>query len=82
MTQSRLSSFYEVCFNILIGYSINFVTNLVLIPLFLHTSVPLLANFLMGLPYTAIAIIRQYVIRRFFNARLRAAAQKLAGDTK
>ena len=80
MIQSRLSSFYEALFNIAIGFTISFFANLVLIPLFLHTEVPLLANWWMGCAYTAISLVRSYVIRRWFNARLVAAAQHLAGS--
>jgi hypothetical protein len=78
--QTRLSSFYEACFNILIGYAINFTANIVLIPYFLHTP-PLdwRVNFVMGIPYTVISIVRQYAIRRWFQRRLHAVALKLAG---
>ena len=76
--QSRLGSFYEALFNILIGFTINFFANLVLIPLFLHTEVPLLANWWMGCAYTIISLVRSYVIRRWFNQKLQAAALALA----
>jgi hypothetical protein len=33
----------------------------------------------MGLIFTVISVVRSYVIRRWFNARLHAAAQRLAG---
>jgi membrane protein implicated in regulation of membrane protease activity len=80
MQQSRLSSFYEACMNIVIGFTINFFANLVLIPLFLGVEVPLLANWWMGCAYTVVSLIRSYVIRRWFNARLHAAAMRLAGQ--
>ena len=79
MSQSRLSSFYEACMNIAIGFTINFFANLVLIPYFLGVEVPLAANWWMGCAYTAISLVRSYVIRRWFNARLHTAARHLAG---
>lgn len=78
MIQSRLGSFYESLFNIIIGFAINFFANLVLIPFFLHAEVPLLANWWMGCAYTVISLVRSYVIRRWFNAKLHAAAARLA----
>jgi hypothetical protein len=79
MTQSKLGSLYEALFNIIIGFTINFIANLVFIPMFLHVEVPLLANWWMGCAYTVVSLIRSYVIRRWFNAKLHAAATKLAG---
>lgn len=86
MTQSRLSSFYEALFNIFIGFSINFVANIWLIPMFAvgsdgqPASLSMAANWWMGCAYTVISLIRQYVIRRWFNERLRLAAMRLAGE--
>ena len=79
MEQTRLGSFYEACVNVVIGFSINFLANLWLIPIFLHVSVPLLANWWMGLAYTAISLIRSYAIRRWFACRIKALSERLAG---
>lgn len=78
MTQSKLASFYEACFNVIVGFAVNFAANLVLIPLFLHATVPLAANWWMGCAYTVISLVRSYVIRRWFNAKLHAAAVRIA----
>jgi hypothetical protein len=80
VSQSRLSSFYEACINIVIGFTINFFANLVLIPYFLHTEVPWVANWWMGCAYTLVSLVRSYVIRRWFNAKLHAAALRMAGE--
>lgn len=78
MNQTKLGSFIEAVFNVLIGFSINFIANLCIFPLFgMHIS--LSDNFLMGLIYTVISVVRSYVIRRWFNAKLHAASQRLAG---
>lgn len=87
MTQTRLGSFYEACINIVIGFSINFIANIWLIPAFAtdaggHAAhLSLTANWWMGCAYTGISLVRQFVIRRWFNAKLHAAAQRLAGAT-
>ena len=78
MTQTRLGSLIEAFINVLIGFWINFAANLAILPLFGYT--PTLAqNFQIGLLYTVISIARSYVIRRWFNAKLHAAAQRMAG---
>jgi hypothetical protein len=78
VTQTRLGSFYEACMNILIGFTINYFANLLIFPLFgFHISHG--ANFVMGLLYTAISLVRSYAIRRWFNARLHRVAQRMAG---
>lgn len=78
MNQTRLGSLIEACINVVIGFSINFVANLLVFPLFgWHVTVA--DNFILGGIYTAISVARSYVIRRWFNARLHAAAMRLAG---
>lgn len=77
MTQTKLGSLIEALINTTIGFIINYSANLLIFPLFgFHIS--LTGNFLMGLIYTVISVIRSYVIRRFFNARLHKMSQSLA----
>lgn len=77
MTQSRLSSFIEAWFNVAIGFAINFIANLTILPLIgFHISVG--QNLFIGVLYTLISVVRSYTIRRWFNARLRRAAELLA----
>jgi len=79
MTQTKLGSLIEVSTNIFIGFWINFCANLVILPLFGFTTLTLEQNFYIGILYTLIAVARGYVIRRWFNARLHAASEKIAG---
>lgn len=78
MNQTRLGSFIEAWINVLIGFGINFVANLLILPLVgFHISIS--QNLFIGVLYTFVSVARSYVIRRWFNARLHAAAQTLAG---
>ena len=77
MTQTRLGSLIEAGMNILIGYGVALVSQIVVFPWFgIH--VPLSTNLWIGLWFTVISLVRSYIIRRWFNARLSAAAQSLA----
>ena len=77
--QSRLSSFVESIANILIGYGVALLSQILIFPLFdIHIS--LSANLGIGAWFTVISLVRSYIIRRWFNARIHAAALKLAGD--
>lgn len=78
MNQTRIGSLIEAFMNVLIGFAINFVANMLILPLIgFHISVS--QNLFIGVLYTIISVARSYVIRRWFNARLHAAAQALAG---
>lgn len=79
MSQTKLGSFYEACINVLIGFGINYAANLLIFPLF-GFQISLSANFAMGLIYTVISVARSYFIRRYFNAKLHALAQRMAGQ--
>lgn len=81
MTQSKLGSLYEALMNILIGFAINYIANLLILPLF-GFHIGLVANFWMGVLYTGISLVRSYAIRRWFNAKLHAAAERLAGASE
>lgn len=77
MSQSKLSSFIEALMNVAIGFGINYIANLLIFPLFdMHIS--LIDNLWMGMIYTIISIVRSYVIRRWFNAKIHQAAINLS----
>lgn len=77
MTQTRLGSLIEALANVAIGFSINWAANMAILPLFgFHVSAG--QAFGIGVFFTVISIARSYVIRRWFNARLHAFAQRLA----
>ncbi len=77
MNQSRLGSLIEALFNVAIGLCVSVVANALVFPLFdFHPSAG--QNVTISLIYTAISICRQYVLRRWFNARLQRVAKRLA----
>lgn len=65
--QTRLGSMIEVATNIAVGFSVNFVANLLILPLYgFHVTGH--QAFSMGLIFTVIAIVRSYLLRRVFNS--------------
>jgi hypothetical protein len=73
--QSPRSSIIEAWVNLCIGFSVNFTANLFILPL-VGASFTASENWWLGCVYTAISIIRQYAIRRWFNAKLHAALRR------
>lgn len=66
MSQTKLGSFIEAWANIAVGFTINFVGNLCVWPL-LGLSMGARVAFIGGVIFTVISLVRQYVIRRWFN---------------
>lgn len=77
MSQTRLGSFIEAWINVFIGFWINYIANLCIFPLF-GMSISLSDNLLLGAIYTVISVARSYAVRRWFNAKIEQAAEKLA----
>ena len=78
LEQTKLGSFIEAWANVFLGFGINFTANILILPHFGFTSLTLTTNFIIGLIYTVISVVRSYAIRRWFNARLRDVAERLA----
>lgn len=64
--QSRRHSFFEACLNVLIGYWIAVITQVLIFPLF-GLQVSLGDNLLIGALFTIVSLIRSYALRRLFN---------------
>ena len=73
MKQSRLMSLVEAFANVIVGYGVAVVTQILLFPLFgLHTSLG--QNLAMGAIFTIVSIARSFALRRVFEAiRMRSA---------
>jgi len=77
MQQTKLGSLIEALMNILIGYVVALLSQILIFPMFdIHVS--LITNLWIGAWFTVISLARSYVIRRWFNARLKMAAETLA----
>ena len=64
--QSRWMSFVEAVTNIVVGYGLAILTQIIVFPLFgLHAS--LSENLLIGCFFVGVSLIRSFVIRRVFN---------------
>ena len=67
MKQSRLMSLLEAVANVIVGYGVAVVTQILIFPIFgLHTT--LAQNLQMGLLFTGVSIIRSFLLRRLFEA--------------
>lgn len=73
MKQSRLMSLIEAITNVIVGYVVAVVTQVLIFPLFgLHTT--LAQNLKMGAVFTVVSIARSFALRRVFEAiRMRSA---------
>lgn len=73
MKQSRLMSLVESVANVIVGYGVAVVTQILIFPIFgLHTT--LAQNLKMGAIFTVVSIARSFALRRLFEAiRMRSA---------
>lgn len=66
MSQSRKHSMLEALVNVLIGYGVALLSQLMVFPLFgIH--ITLQDNIKIGLLLTLVSIVRSYALRRLFN---------------
>ena len=73
MKQSRLMSLVESVANVVVGYGVAVVTQILIFPIFgLHTT--LAQNLKMGAIFTVVSIARSFALRLVFEAiRMRSA---------
>ena len=73
--QTRLQSAIEAMTNVLVGYLVAILSQIVVFPWFgIH--IPLSSNLAIGAWFTVISLFRSYVLRRWFNGlRFRIAPQ-------
>ena len=66
MKQSRIMSLVESVANVVVGYGVAVVTQILIFPIFgLHTT--LTQNLKMGVVFTIVSIGRSYALRRLFE---------------
>lgn len=73
MKQSRLMSLVESVANIIVGYGVAVITQILIFPVFgLHTT--LVQNLTLGGLFTIVSITRSFALRRVFEeVRMRSA---------
>lgn len=70
MLQSKKESIFESITGVAIGFFIALTSQLIMFPMF-NIHIKLQDNFIMSFYFTIISITRGYIVRRWFNARLR-----------
>lgn len=79
MGQSKLSSFIEVCLNVAIGFVVSLIANeFIMSSLDVHLSLG--QHLYAVMAFTVLSVVRGYIIRRYFNAKLNKVARRLAHD--
>ncbi len=80
MKQSRTMSLVEAVTNVVVGYGIAVVTQILIFPVFgLHTT--LVQNLKMGAIFSGVSIARSFALRRLFEAiRMRSIRSKETPD--
>ena len=67
--QTKKQSLKESITNIVVGYFISLISQLIIFPL-LNITVTMADNLLISAYFTLISLIRSYVIRRYFNRKI------------
>lgn len=64
--QSKKQSCIESFTNVIIGYLIAVGSQIIILPFF-NVYIPIESNFIIGLWFTVVSLLRSYLLRRFFN---------------
>lgn len=79
MEQSRIGSLIEACIGTAIGFVMSMLLSLIVYPMHGH-SFSLVQNLSITAIFTVASIARSYIVRRYFNDRIRRASQRLAAQ--
>jgi predicted ABC-type exoprotein transport system permease subunit len=77
MEQTKLGSLIEAAISTAIGFVVSIALAMIVYPMFGH-SFTLAQNFWITVIFTIASIARSYAVRRWANARIRKAAQRMA----
>ncbi len=78
MKQSRAMSLFESFANVVVGYGVAVVTQMLVFPVF-GLQVTLVQNLKLGMVFTVLSIARSFTLRRVFEAiRVRMGKRKTA----
>lgn len=64
--QSKRNSAFEAVANVMIGYLVSVLANVLILPLFGY-NVTVGDSFAIGLAFTVVSLVRSYILRRLFN---------------
>jgi len=73
--QTKLGSLIESVVNVLIGYLVAIISQILIFPMF-DINVSIKTNFYIGLWFTLVSLIRSYLLRRFFNRQFHNLLEK------
>lgn len=79
--QSRIESLVEACVNVVIGACVALVAQLIIFPL-LGIPVTLGQNLIITAFFTVISVARSYLVRRYFNSRIKNVSKSVARHLK
>ena len=68
--QSKRESMIETLTSVFVGWLIGVILNMLVLPLFDY-DVNLTDGVLISIIFTAVSVVRSYVVRRFFNSKER-----------
>ncbi len=80
MKQTRLESLLEVNINIFIGWLVSMAITLWIVVPMWNLDWGVADSFWVTMIYTVAAIVRGYIVRRFFNAQLHKLAHTIARE--
>ena len=66
--QTKRESFIETITSVFVGWVIGVILNMLVLPLFDY-NVSLTDGVLISIIFTAVSVIRSYIIRRWFNSK-------------
>ena len=66
--QTKRESFIETITSVFVGWLIGVILNMLVLPLFDY-NITVIDSLWVSLIFTAVSVIRGYVIRRFFNSK-------------
>ena len=66
--QSKKQSLIETLTNVSVGWFISFIANMLVLPLFGY-NINLTDGVLISIIFTAVSVIRSYIIRRWLNSK-------------
>lgn len=80
--QTKIGSLIESAMNIAIGFGVALLSQMIVFPLVGIHGVGLATNLEISAYFTAISLVRSYLVRRWFNARIPYKGEQACPSTK